>query len=119
MNPVVTRPDNALIRAAELEREARAVDQRAVFHASRAESARAAVARLQDVLPASFGEERDAIFERIDALLERAAAETGEARTLRLRASELRAQASRLRQGQGPGGGWNKRRVSRPAALDV
>jgi hypothetical protein len=114
--PVVNRPDSAHARAAALERQARSVDQQAVAHASRAELARATAARLEEILPASFGEQREAIFERIDALLERAAVETGEARTLRLRASDLRSEAARLRASNG--GTW-RRDVPRSTAVDL
>lgn len=120
VNPVVSRPtsDN-LIRASQLESQARVIEQQAVTLASRAESTRRAAFALEEAVPASFGEVRDAIVARIDALLERAAIETGQARTLRVRASELRAQAQRLRQNSEGGGGWRGRGVERPTASDA
>lgn len=113
---VITRPidrESNRVRAAELDRQARVLDQQAVSHTARAESARAAAQRLQEVVPVNFGEARDIILDRIDSLLERAAVETGEARSLRVRASQLRAEASRLRQFQERDNGtWRRRAPS-------
>lgn len=112
---VVERRDvrvDALTQAAALEADARTSDQRALAHTQRAASLRAAADALQENVPVAFGDAREAILERIDALLERAAVETGEARTERLRASQLRAQAARLRaqvRNGGGGGGWRGR----------
>lgn len=118
--------DETLARAAELDREARMAEQRAGAHASRAQSLRQAAATLEENVPVSFGEAREVILERIDALLERAALETGQARSERVRAGELRAEAARLRQlarGNG-GGGWRGKRslpadVVTPQAVDI
>jgi hypothetical protein len=119
----VVRNDDALVRAAQLEREARFADQEASTHAARAQSARTTAQALEEAIPASFGDAREVILARIDALLERAALETGEMRVARVRASELRAEAQRLRARVGNGnGGWRGKRSSAPqqsSALDI
>jgi hypothetical protein len=120
-DPVSDRVSNVnLQRAVQLEREAQMVERQASNHAMRAEQARRTAQALEDAIPASFGEAREVILARIDALFERAAIETGEARSLRLRASELRSEAQRLRRlGSGGGGGWRGGRVGAPSSQAV
>lgn len=123
VNPVIERPvvrrDNGnALRAAQLERQARNIDQQASEHLARARQMQAKAEALEEAVPASFGDAREVILARIDFLLEQAASENGQARMLRVRASELRAEAARLRQlsnGNGNGNGWRGRR-SAPAS---
>lgn len=104
IKPVRPVVDDVHARANLLDAQAQDADTSAAAHEQTARRVSESARSLQEILVVNFSDTdsvRRTLEEKIDALLVRAANETGEARLLRLRASRLRAEAARLRASAG------------------